>query len=33
MESSKNIDIVNWTKQNIGKTNLSKRKEFLKKVG
>ena len=33
MESSKNIDIIHWTKQNIGKTNLSKRKEFLKKVG
>ncbi len=33
MESSKNIDIVYWTKQNIGKTNLSKRKEFLKKTG
>ena len=33
MESSKNIDIVNWTKKNIGKTNLAKRKAILKKVG
>jgi hypothetical protein len=33
MENSRNIDIANWTKQNIGKTNLSKRKETLKKGG
>lgn len=33
MESSRNIDVAHWTKNNIGKTNLAKRKAILKKEG
>lgn len=33
MESVKNRDIREWSKQNIGQTNLSRRNEILKKTG
>jgi len=33
MESFKNRDIREWSKQNIGQTNLSRRNEILKKTG